>query len=338
MLRRFSLSLAIALVLLTASVFAISCGGDDSTSTPAASPTAVATAPSSPTTAKAAYPVQVTDLLGRNVEIKSRPKTIVALSPSATEFVYAAGGTIVGRTSSVNYPEAAKAATDVGTAYQPNAEKILALKPDLVVGDSILAGDPAMKKLLDGLGVTVVYAGADSYQKVIDGLALMGKVLDTSATTSQKIADIEKALADSKAAIGATKLSALALIAGRDQTLYAAKPSSYAGDVLAKLGLTNPAATQPDAGPFPGYTTVAAEKLVEYNPDFLFTITPAPEPAPRLSKLIPTIPPFKGLKSVTTPNHVVEASSQLFLEAPGPRVIEAFKAIVAAVTGKPAGN
>jgi len=318
---------------------AIACGGDDDAKpTPGTSPTAAATAASSPTAVAAAYPVKVTDLLGRSVEIKAKPKAIVALSPSATEFVYAAGGTIVGRTSSVNYPEAAKAAADVGTAYQPNPEKILALKPDLIVGDSIIGGQPALRKLVEDIGVPVVFAGADSYQKVIDGLTLMGKVLDTSNTTKQKVADIEKALADAKTALGTTKVSALALIADRDQTLYAAKPSSYAGDVLAKLGITNPAATQPDAGPFPGYTAVSAEKLIEYNPDFLFAITPAPEPAPRLSKLIPTIPPFKGLKSVTTPNHVVEASSQLFLEAPGPRVIEAFKAIVAAVTGKPAGN
>jgi iron complex transport system substrate-binding protein len=330
LLHRFHLALPIAL-LLSASVFAISCGGDDTTSsTPAAQPTAGATV------AKAAYPVQVTDLLGRAVEIKAKPKAIVALSPSATEFVYAAGGTIIGRTTSVNFPEAAKAATDVGTAYQPNKEKIVALNPDLIVADSTIGGDPAMRKLIEGIGLPVVFAGADSYQKVLDSLTLMGKVLDSADTTKLKIAEIEKALADARTALGTTKVSALALISDRDRTLYAAKPSSYAGDILVKLGLTNPAATQPDAGPFPGYTTVAPEKLVEFNPDFLFTITPAPAPAPRLSTLIPQIPPFKGLKAVTTPNHVVEAEAQLFLEAPGPRVVLAFKAIVAAVTGKPA--
>ncbi len=320
-------------------VVAISCGDDDdSDSTPSASSPAATTAAASATAPKAAYPIQVTDLLGRNVDIKAKPQTIVALSPSATEFVYASGGTIVGRTSSVNYPEAAKQAKDVGTAYQPNPETILALKPDLLVGDAIIGAQPSLRKLIEGIGVPVVFVGADSYQKVLDSLAIMGKVLNTSDKTKQITTDIEKTLADSKAALAGKPVSALALIADRDQTLYAAKPSSYVGDVLAKLGLTNPAAGQPDSGPFPGYTAVAPEKLVEYNPDFLFTISPAPPPAPRLSSLIPQRPPFKGLKAVTTPNHVVEADPQVFLEAPGPRVVNAFKAIVAAVTGKPAGN
>ncbi len=317
-------------------VVAVACGGDDSTSnTPV--PTAGGTsATSAAPTAKAAYPVTVTDLLGRSVEIKAKPKTIVALSPTAAELVYAAGGTIAGRTSSIDFPEAAKQAKDVGTAYQPNAEAILGLKPDLIVADSVIHAQPELRKLVEGLGVPAIFAGADSYQKVIDGLTLMGKVLDGSDKTKQVAADIDKALADAKAAIAGKQVSALALIADRDQTLYAAKPSSYAGDILAKLGITNPAASQPDAGPFPGYTAVAPEKMVAYDPDFLFTITPAPAPAPRLSTLIPQIPPFKGLKAVTTPNHVVEADVQLFLQAPGPRIINALKAVAAAITGKPA--
>lgn len=336
MTKRFSWLLA-PLALLAA-LFALSaCGDDDDEPTPSSgSPTAATAAESptaaasSPTAVAAAYPMRVTDLLGRSVEIKARPKTIVALSPTATEIVYAAGGTIVGRTSSVDYPEAAKQAKDVGTAYQPNPEIILGLKPDLLVADSIIHAQPDLRKTIEAFGVPVVFIGADSYQKVLDGLALMGKILDSSAQAKKVTADIEKALADAKAALAGKQASAVLLIADRDRTLYAAKPSSYAGDVMAKLGVTNPAASQPDSGPFPGYTAVAPEKMIEFNPDFIFTITPAPLPAPRLSTQIPAIPPFKGLKAVTG-NHVVEVDVQVFLQAPGPRIVEAFKAITAAV-------
>lgn len=317
------------------SLLAAACGGDDDSTTPTAAATAAASssaAAASPSTAaRTTYPLQVTDLLGRSVTVKAKPTTVVGLSPTAVEFVYAAGGTVVGRSSTALYPEAAKSAKDIGSAYQPSFEQILALKPDLVVADSIIDSQPQLKTALDGLGVAVIYAGADSYQKVIDGMNLMGKVFDSQEKTNQTVADIQKARDDAKKAVAGKTVSALAIIGDRDGVIYAAKPGSYAGDILAQLGVTNPAASQPDAGPFPGYTTVATDKMVEYNPDFIFAISAAPAPAPKLSDTFVQIPPFKGLKSVAG-KHVIDTNVDLFLQAPGPRIIDAFKAIATALT------
>lgn len=330
-----SARLLIPVLAILAMLVAVACGGDDDdettpTPTDTGTPAASATAAASPSAPASAYPVTVTDLLGRSVEIKAKPTTIVAISPTAVEFVYAVGGTVVGRSSSVDFPEAAKAAKDIGTAYQPNFEAILALKPDLVVADSVIHAQPNLRQPIEQLSVPVIFAGADSYQKVLDGLALMGQVLDSEESANKAITDITKARDDAKAAIAGKQISAVALIADRDNTLYAAKDASFAGDILAQLGITNPAASQPDSGPFPGYTVLAPEKMIEFNPDFIFAITPAPQPAPRLATLIPQIPPFKGLKAVTS-NHVVDADVQLFLQAPGPRIAEAFKVVADAV-------
>lgn len=279
----------------------------------------------------------MTDFFGRSVEIKAKPKTVVALSPTAVEFVYAAGATVVGRTSTVSFPEAAKQAKDVGNAYQPNMETILSLKPDLIVADSILDAGPNVRKPLEDSGIPVIFAGVDSYQKVLDGLTLMGKVFDAKATTDKVAADVTKARDDAKAALAGKSISALAMISDQDQVLYAAKNASYAGDILKQVGITNPAAGEPDAGPFPGYTVLAPEKVIQFNPDYIFAISPQPAPAPKLSQIIPMIPPFKGLTAVTTPGHLVEAPLEI-LQAPGPRITEAFKAIAAAVGGAPSGS
>ncbi len=322
------LTTVMALALLTTIV---ACGGDDDDDTTPSATATTGTAAASPTTAAAAYPASVTDMAGKTVSIKQKPATVVAVSPTAAEFVYAAGGTILGRSSTVKFPTAAAAATDIGSAYNPSAEKILALKPDLIVGDSvIIKGAPNVQRALDGLGVPVVYVGAENYADVLAGLDLMGKVFNSKATTDEVKAQLEKAKNDAKAAVAAKKVTVVAITADEKQQLFAAKDSSYVGDIMKQLGLSNPAAGLPDTPPYPGYSLVAVEKMLELNPDYIFAITPDPR-APQLSGTLAQIPPFRGLKAITN-KHVVDANLELFLQAPGPRIGEAFKAMAAALT------
>ena len=327
--------LSAPLIALLALGAACSSDGDgDATATAAATAVATepATAAAATTAAAAAYPVTVTDQLGNAVTIEAAPQRIVALSPTAVELVYAVGGTVVGRSASADYPAAATSATDVGTAYQPSLETILSLNADLVIADKVIHAQPQLQAALAGLSMPVLYLGADSYADVLDALALIGAALDARAQADAAIAAIATALTDAQEQIGDAEVSAVVLIADRDQTLYAAKANSYAGDLLAQAGITNAAADLPDAGPFPGYAAVAPETLLQFDPDFIFTITPAPEPAPRLSTVIAMIPPFAGLAAVRD-GQVVELDLVLFLQSPGPRVVDAIDALARTVSG-----
>lgn len=331
--RRFARIVASVALLASLSITAVACGDDDDDPDPAVgtATTGATTVAVTATTQASAYPVKVTDLLGREVEIKAKPATVVALSPSAVEYVYAVGGTVVGRPESAVFPEAVKSVKSTGTSYQPSFEEILQLKPDLIVADSVIHAQPQLRSAVEGLGVPVIFAGAESYADVLSGVELVGKVLGEDANAAQLLARIKTAHDAARAAVGTRQVSAVVLIAGRDNTLFAAKKTSYPGDILAELGVSNPAADGPEAGQgFPGYTLLAPESLVQYNPDVIFTITPGPASVPRLSTLIPTIPPFKGLKAVTT-NKVIEIPVDITLEAPGPRVELAFLAITAAL-------
>lgn len=58
---------------------------------------------------------------------------VISLSPANTELAFAAGITPVGVSSYSNYPPEAKNIEEVSTWQGMNLERIVALKPDLVI-------------------------------------------------------------------------------------------------------------------------------------------------------------------------------------------------------------
>lgn len=331
------------LLLGSLALVVAACGDDDDDG---ADPTTAATAtaessgtpvngetPAAPETAEPTgeFPVTVTDLLGREVEITEAPQRIVGLSPTAVEHVYAVGGTVVGRVASASYPPEVESADEVGDAYQPNLESILALEPDLVVADSIIQANPQLRTAVEGLGVPVIFAGANSYQDVIDGLTVVGEALGRQDAAAARIAEIEASLADAQQMIGDREVSALVVIGDRDRVIYAANDNSYPGDLMSLLGITNPLGGESDSGPFPGYTTAAPDLLLQSDPDYLFTLSPAPPPAPPLSQAIRLLPGVNDMTAVQN-GQLAELDVQLMVQASGPRVDEALMALAEAVT------
>src|SRR5256885_6236340 len=81
----------------------------------------------------------VHDEFGRAVTIPDHPHRLVCLAPSITDTVYALGrgDDIVGITDYTEYPPEARQKPSVGGVINPSLEKLVSLKPDLVlaVGD-----------------------------------------------------------------------------------------------------------------------------------------------------------------------------------------------------------
>lgn len=79
--------------------------------------------------------VTVVDDGGQAVTLPRPPTRIVTLAPSLTELVFAAGAgaAIVGTTALSDFPEAATRIARVGDASRLDVERVLALKPDLVL-------------------------------------------------------------------------------------------------------------------------------------------------------------------------------------------------------------
>jgi len=136
------------------------------------------------------------------------PERIVCLAPSYDETLIELGlqDRIVGVTTSSDYLEQVKHAELVGTYAKPNIEKIIALKPDLVLASGF-AGQQSAAKKLSAVGIQVVVI--DDKQSIEEIFAktrqigdilgaggrtetLLGKMREVIKETSRKTAGIPR--------------------------------------------------------------------------------------------------------------------------------------------------
>ncbi len=267
----------------------------------------------------------VTDLLGRSVEISGKPARIVTTHPTATETLYRAGGVAVGRDTSSQYPAEVLSLPTVGSAYNISTESVAGLDPDLVLIEALT--QCGLVDPLEQLGITVIAVRAASLDDILQSLTLVAEIIDTEDTADEAISDIEDRIDAAKDDAPEAK-SILIFIADAQNNIYAAKPSSYPGLVAALISLENLAADLPEAGGmFAGYAAFSAEQTTQIDPDLIFTITPAPQPAPRLSVVLSQMPGFKDMAAVKA-GHIVELDPVLFLQAQGPRIADAVEGLI----------
>ncbi|MDE2196797.1 MAG: cobalamin-binding protein [Gammaproteobacteria bacterium] len=121
--------------------------------------------------------VRVSDDTGRMVELPAAAVRIVSLAPDLTELVYAvgAGKQLVGAVDYSDYPDAAKKLPRVGDAFRVDLERLLALKPDLVLAWQ--GGTPQfLIERLRTLKLPVLVIGTDQLTDIARNLELIGTV------------------------------------------------------------------------------------------------------------------------------------------------------------------
>jgi iron complex transport system substrate-binding protein len=144
----------------------------------------------------------------------------------------------------------------------PNLEKIVALKPDLVVGSKDFHAQilPKIKEL----GIATLATDIDKW----DDLPSL------TETLAQAIgADPAPLLTRYQTFLGKptpSSLSTLALVSR--QPILAPNKNSWAGDLLNKFGVKNIVADLQGKSPIGGYVTLSAEKVLEANPDVLLLV------------------------------------------------------------------
>ncbi len=144
--------------------------------------------------------VSVTDDMGHELRLAGPAQRIVSLAPHVTELLFSAGagGRIVGVVEYSDYPPAARALPRVGSYNAVDMERILALRPDLVIAWAS-GNPPALIEQLRSLGLTVFLSEPRSLEEVASNLERLGRLAGTQLTAQPAADGFRQRLADLRA-------------------------------------------------------------------------------------------------------------------------------------------
>jgi len=218
-----------------------------------------------------AFPVTIKDAANQEVVIEAKPERIVSLMPSNTEITFALGlgDEIVGVTDYDNYPEEALEKEKIGD-MNFNVEKIISLKPDLVLahgGSGMGSSVEGLQQLRDA-GITVLVVNdATSFDAVYDAINMIGQATGTKNKADEMTADMQsriEAIKEKASAIKEEDRKKVYIEIMPAPEIYAAGKNTFMDEMLSIIQAEN-IVTEPD------WPKVDQEAIIASNPDVIIT-------------------------------------------------------------------
>lgn len=206
----------------------------------------------------------VTDEVGRSVNIAGTPQRIVSLAPGITEILFALNldGKIVGVTSFCDWPREAAKKTSVGGFTNPSLEKIVSLKPDLILATAD-GNRPETVRQLEKIGMTVYVTNPMDTAGILQSILHIGGVTGRRQAARILTAQLQRRLDVVTAQISNKKKPRVFFQIGMDPVITVGK-RTLISDVIERAGGTNIAGK--DTARYPRYS---AEGVMAHAPDIL---------------------------------------------------------------------
>ncbi len=273
---------------------------------------------------KTEFSLQTKDAVGNEVKLDHKPKRIVSLLPSNTEILYklGEGDSVVGVSDFDNYPKEVTSKDKIG-GMEFNLEKIISLKPDLVLdhGSRHHQEDALMGKLKDaGIPVYVVKE-ATNINDIYDTIREIGKLTDTEKKAQSIISEEKKSMAEITKIgkkIPPNKQKSVWIEVSPSPELYTAGKGTFIDEGLSLIGAKNV------AGHTKGWPLITEEAAIQNNPDVIITTYGQDAPKKVMER--------KGWQNITAVQNkrIVDVNSDK-LTRPGPRIVEGIEELAKAI-------
>ncbi len=292
----------------------------------AASPTATGSGSTQADAAKAGFPVTVTTA-GGTTRLTTRPDSIVSLSPTATEMLYAigAGSQVKAVDSYSDYPK--QAPITKLSAFTPNAEAIAGYKPDLVIISNDIDGITAKLTALSipVLDLPAAATVADVYRELTELGAATGHASQAKAEDAKLKSDVASVVASvPRHSAPLTYYYELST-----DPYYSVTSSTFIGSLLSLLGLKSIADAAKGAAAAGGYPTLSAEYILKANPDYIVLADTGSTGGGQDAATVSSRPGWSVLTAVKD-KHIIVLNTDIASRW-GPRIVNLLQTVAAGI-------
>ena len=198
----------------------------------------------------------LTDDAGRRVSLPARVTRIISLAPNLTEIVFAVGGgdRLVGNTTYCDYPAEAKSIQKVGDTLHPSLERIIALRPQVVL-ISTASQLEVFTQQLQNQNIAVFVTDPHDLEGVFRSIDQVGQILGQADQASAVVKKLrERAAAVEQAVQHAQPVRVFYQVSA--EPLYTAGHDAFVTDLMRRAGAASVTADVP--GAWPKYSSESA--------------------------------------------------------------------------------
>ena len=217
------------------------------------------------TALQASAAITVRDDDGNAVTVEKPARRIIALAPHVTELLFAAGGgeRIVGAVSYSDFPAAATRIPNIGDNRQIDMERVIALKPDLIVvwlhGSSERQID-----MLRKLGIPMFHSEPHKLDDIADSVLRLGQLMGTESVAQPAAAALTQTLSALRARY-AKRPTVRLFYQVWDKPLYTLNGAHIVSDAIRLCGGENIFASMKVTAP-----VVSVEGVLQADPGAIF--------------------------------------------------------------------
>jgi iron complex transport system substrate-binding protein len=261
------------------------------------------------------------DDVGHTVVLQHTPQRIISLAPSITETLFALGldSSIVGVTDYCDYPAPAKQKAKVGGIMNPDVERIVALRPDLV----LMSGSGNMKSDYDKLtssGITVFVSYPHTIEDIFKSISDAG-VLTSATSRADSLLRVLRLRKNELVSQAAARQKRTVLMLLSLNPIVAIGPGTFLDEMIALANGENIAHTATTT-----YPLLSREEILRRQPDVIIATN---DIIRSTGDILSMYPEWKTLSAIRNKRVcIVDAS---IVSRPGPRIVDGLEAVIKAI-------